>query len=482
MNKLLQFFNHLVKSKNLKYGTASLIMIAFVVAIAVILNLIVDMLNIKWDLTPNKLYSLSEESKQILEKLEKDVVIYGLFDEGKVGANDEYHEVVNLLEQYDKYDRVTVEYVDIDRNPDFVTKIDPDDVLDLSHREFVVKCGDKVKKLEYYDLFRTTFDQYSFQVYKTGSNAEQGFTGAIKYVTADVTPTIYFIEGHGEIGVDSGFTTIKTILERNNFAVKTLNVLTAGGVPEDATIIVFLSPSRDLLLEEREKIQEYLFNGGKAMMFFDPLQTNVAFTEFNKLLEEFNVFLNNDSVKENDASRHLPNNEFALVPQLKQNTVNSALSPNSFLMVMEKARSMEILKNEKTYITVYPLVVTSETAESLNVESQENNKTGELNLAVAVDYKGGMGDTKIVVVGDSNFFSDTASQYYGPNGVYFFLNNLTWMYQPKDDIFIAPKKYESQYISISASQRNLFTILLVVVLPLLIFAVGTVVYIRRRHL
>ena len=65
-------------------------------------------------------------------------------------------------------------------------------------------------------IFSTQFDQSSFQIKVTSSIAEQSFTGAIKYVTAEYTPTIYFTTGHDEKDIDGDFSAMKQQLLNNN--------------------------------------------------------------------------------------------------------------------------------------------------------------------------------------------------------------------------------------------------------------------------
>ena len=342
MNKILQIFKKLVRSKNLKYSTIMVIMICVATAIALVVNMLVGMANLKWDLTSNKMYSIGDTTKEILEGLEKDVIIYGLFDEEKLSAGDIYKDVVYLLEQYDRYPRITVKYVDIERNPGFVNEIDPDKLLELSSGEFVVQSGNKKKKLEYLDLFATQWDQNSFRTVLTGSDAEQGFTGAIKYVTADVTPTIYYTQGHGEPEMGSEYEYIKNTLERNNFDVKPLDLLIEETVPEDSTVLLVISPAKDITVEERDKLEQYLKrDGGRAMFFFDPPASgNVSYNEFNKLFSEFNVAINNDTIRENDKSMHLANSQHMLVPNIKSTSINYNLGPDTFKMLVP-ARSVE---------------------------------------------------------------------------------------------------------------------------------------------
>ncbi len=477
-NKFLGFLN----KRTLKYGTNSVIMIAAVIAIAVVINVLVGMVPLKIDLTPEKLYSLTDVSREILSNLEKDVVIYGLFDEGKIGSGSQYREMIDLLEKYDQYPRVTVEYVDPDKNPGFINSLKTSETMKISAEDFVVKCGNKVKVLSYYDLFNVYFDQQTFSTQTIGSKAEQGFTGAIKYVTSDITPTVYFIEGHEEIALDSDLTTLKTQLENNNYDVKSLNLMTVQEVPEDAEVLIVASPKKDLSIDERKKVEKYLEGGGKAVFMFDYLETSTTFSQFEEIFLKYNVSLNYDRVKENNEDRHVPENPYAILLNVQRNEI----IPQAFNVFLANSRSVNILKNEKEYVKTISLMKTSDGAEGEQVDkSRGDNIPGPLDIAVAVEYKGGKNPSKIIVMGNGYFITDSAYGTYGPyynNGMVFFLNSLNWMLDRKDEVVIPPKNYQVQRLTITAQQANLMAALVVIVLPLLILCSGMFVWMRRRHL
>ncbi|HHW00703.1 MAG TPA: GldG family protein [Clostridiaceae bacterium] len=482
MDKIINAIKGFFKNKNFKYGTNSIILVAIVVAIAVVVNLIVGMTDLKLDLTPNKLYSITDTTRDILKNLEKDVVIYGLFDDSKIGSSGEYKDVTDLLSHYDKYDHVTVKYVDPDKNPGIMKELDSEKLNDVRKNDFVVKCGNKVKKLSYYDLFNVQLDQYSFSTVITGSVAEQSFTGAIKYVTSDITPTVYFTEGHDENKVDEGLQTLKQYLEMNNYDIKVINLLAVEAVPEDAEILMFASPKSDLSEDEMVKLKDYLDNGGNAVFLFDPLNNDPDLVNFDKILSEYNISLNYDRVKENDDSRYVPGNQYDIIPDVQTNSIVS----QEFVMIMPKSRSINQLKNTKDYITVTPLLKTSDKAVGEMIDkTRGDDLNGPLDIAVAVEDKGGLSVSKILVFGNSSFITDTAIQRYGAysqNGMYLFLMSLNWMHDAQNDVVIAPKSYETPVMKITAQQSLLMGILVIGVLPLIVIVTGVVVYLRRRHL
>jgi len=481
MDKIMEYIKKMLKSRKLKYGTNAFILIAAVVAIAVLVNVLVGMTDLKLDLTPNKLYSISDATKDILKNLNKDVVIIGLFDEEK--ADEDYKEVKELLDHYQKYPRIKVEYVDLDKNPGIKKELDPDNTKDLKEKDFIVKSGNRSKKLEYYDLFSTQFDQQTFQEYKVGTMAEQGFTGAIKYVTADRTPVVYFTEGHEEYKTDSSFESVKTYLDRNNYDVKEINLVTQEKVPEDAELLVVAAPKKDFSADEKTKISEYLKSGGKAIFMFDSLSSDPQFNQVDALLSEYNLSLNYDRVKENDQNRYVPGTPTAVLLDVKKHEIFQ----EDFNLLLADSRSINILKNQKDYLVITPLLTTSDKAVGEQIDkSRGADIKGPLDVAVAVQYKEGYQPTKILVMGNGYFITDEAQQKYGAshfsNSMYFFLSTMNWMMESKDEPIVPAKMYDEPRVDINALQSRIMGLLVVIVLPLIILAAGLYMFLRRRHL
>lgn len=478
-------FKNILNSRNLKYGSNSAILIVAVIAIAVLVNVLVGIPDLKLDLTSNKLYSLSDVSKDELKNLNKKVEIIGLFDDGKMSGT-EYKEVTDLLSLYDKYENVDVKYVDPDKNPTIIKELDPDDTMDLSSGDFVVRCNAngnyKKKQLDYYDLFSVETNQYTFQSQVTGSTAEQGFTGAIRYVASEKTPVVYFITGQDEISVNSEYKTVKEYVLNNNYDVKELNLLSADKVPEDAEIVVAASPKTDISAGERDKLEEYLDNGGQAIFLFDSLASDPSFDEFNDLLADYNVKVNYDKIKENDANRHLSDDEYTILT----NVTSNSIIPQSFSAVLSNSRSISILKNDKEYVTTTSLMSTSNKAvgELIN-PSRGENIDGPLDIAVAVENKGGSAASKVIVMGNASFISDSAQSQYGTyyrNSLAFFLYSLSWMTDNTDSVIVPAKDYDSNQLQINSMQASITGIILIVVLPLIVLTAGLIVFLRRRHL
>lgn len=466
-----------LNKRSLKYGTNSIVLIVVVVAIAIVINLLVGMGNFRFDLTADKLYSLSDQSKDIVKKIKKDVTIYGLFDNATIPGGSEYREITNLINEY-KGLGVKVKYVDPDKDPGTITSLDPQKTMGLTKGDFVVKSGNKVRKLEAQELYGQANQQYG-RMY----SAEPLITGAIKFVTSDVTPVAYFVEGHNEIPLTEDLNQVSKILQSNNLEVKSLSLLTEKKVPDDCQLLVFVSPQKDLTDEEKIKLDAYIKKGGKAVFLFDSLESSEKLANFEDSLNYFNIGINYDKVKENDSSKHLPNDNYALIASLENNDINKVFSGANYAVFMPDSRSINILKNQKDWLTNTPLITTTDKAESNDIVGGKINK-GPFNLAVAAEVSGG---SKVLVFGNSKFLSDRAlsSQYgtyfqYGTN--YFLTTVVNWMQDKTNEETISGKLVTAKALTVTESQTKVLSIVLIGVIPLAILGCGLFVWSRRRHL
>src|SRR5207249_784398 len=86
--------------------------------------------------------------------------------------------------------------------------------------------------------------------------------------------TVYFTQGHGEKTIDgaerNGYTNAKAGLEKENYVVKTVNLVQEGKVPDDASVLVIAGPTSEPFPNELELIDTYLNKGGSALILLDP--------------------------------------------------------------------------------------------------------------------------------------------------------------------------------------------------------------------
>jgi len=462
-----------ISRKKLRYGSYSIAVIIIFIAAVIGLNLIVNAVPVSADLTPNKLFSISERTSEVLEELDQEVIIYAFFDE--VNFRDSYVELHKLMEDYtSKNSNIKIKYIDAYKNPGEVNKLDPDKFYKIQPNNFLFVSGDKKRKVTMSDFTTKRSNPFTGQTYDELA-IEETLTGAIIFVTAEDTPIVYFIQGHGELDL-SRISALNEYLKRNNFDVRTLETLTAETIPEEADMLVFLSPQTDITIEERIKIQDFLDDTSEKnkalMVFIDPVEQGTDYAQINLLLEKYNLKFNSDFLSETDSEYFLPGQPFYLLPEYTQ---------GGYKVFAPFSRSVEILKNQKEFITEEALLITSEGAESVDVISGET-VTGLRNVAARVDYKGGYFPLRIFAIGNTSFLNDQVIANY-ENNMEFMLEQIRWsLMREGSSIYIAGKPAFDTTIKISQRQATAISLALIIIIPLILFGVGTIIYVRRKNL
>ena len=117
------------KTKQVRYGGyAALITLAVIVGLLLV-NLMVGQLSPKVDMTENRIFSLSEQTLQVLDGVNTPVRLYGLWKPGErmpLPNNRDYiDDVTTVINLYtSRNSNISLELVDPDRNPGFVVRYD----------------------------------------------------------------------------------------------------------------------------------------------------------------------------------------------------------------------------------------------------------------------------------------------------------------------------------------------------------------------
>lgn len=215
-------------------GSYSLMMTAVVLALLVVVNILVSALptNLtKYDISASKLYSITSNTKVVVNALQDDVTIYWIVQSG-----EEDDVIENLLSKYESLsDHITVEKKNPDIYPTFAQQYTDETVANNS---LVVECGDRYRYIAYDDIYLSQADLTTYS-YNTSFDGEGAITSAIDYVVNADQPQVYVLEGHGEADLPSTFS---DQVEKENMELQTFSLLTVDAVPEDADCVVIYAP------------------------------------------------------------------------------------------------------------------------------------------------------------------------------------------------------------------------------------------------
>lgn len=469
-----------VNKKTLKNGSYSMVYTVILIAVIVVINLIVAEIPTKYtqiDVSTQKLYTISDKTKEFLDELNQDVTIYHIVQNG-----NEDDVIEKLLKRYEETsDHIKVEKKDPVLYPNFTSQYTDEDVQDNS---LIVVNGSKSKVVDYYNLYETQYDYYSGSSSTTGFDGEGQIDSAISYVTSDNLPIVYTLKGHGELELNSSIT---ESLEKANYQIQSLNLLTEENVPEDAGCLMITSPQADLSEEEADKVISYLENGGKAVIFTD--YTSEEIPNLKKVLENYGVTPDNGVVMEGDTKHYIMQIPYYLVPEINSTEITADLIADNRYVLMPVAQSIRIMDSYRDTLDIEAVLSTSEKAYiKTNVENMQTfekvsgDQEGKFNLGVCVtedisDDK----QTQLVYYGSSSLLDSTTNQQVSGGNTELLLDTLGWMCENDVPVIsVDSKSLETSYLTISEYDSGYWSAMTCGVIPVIFLIIGGVIWFKRR--
>jgi ABC-type uncharacterized transport system involved in gliding motility auxiliary subunit len=483
VKKILLFDS--LKSRKFRFGGYATLLIVAVLAALVVVNVLVGQIPGKLDLTENKLFSLSDQTFKLLDGLASDVTITTV-----IKAENQDPTIKEILAKYAARSRhIRLATVDPERNPGWARQYDPSN-QGLGPGSIVVASGKKYKTIGVYDMYNYDTSNPNRQPQLTSLSVEQRVTSAVQFVTAARNVTLSVLQDHGEQSLDS--VGLSTAVGNENYAVKSLSLLTEKAVPSDTDILLVLAPKTDITAQDADKIRAYLDQGGRAVILVDLLAKDNALPNLAGLLQSYGVQVKSAIVIEGDANKVAFQNPLYVIPNLEYHDILAPLRTNNYLMVVPGAQPVETLELKKRSLTIEALLTTSRNSwgktrtanERISFARESGDLKGPFTLAVAITDPApdpSKKDTKLIVVGNIQFLARMFAAEV-PGNTDFFMNSLDWLREQKQSISIRPKNLLQMRLSLTNLQAFLFSGLVVIVMPLLVLGTGFFVWMRRRHL
>ena len=458
----------------LQGGGYSLVLTAVVLAILVVLNVLVSALPTtltKYDMSATQLYSITSNTKVVVNALEEDVTIYWVVQSG-----EENDVIENLL---DKYESLSDHIKVVKKNPDVYptfTQQHTDETV--SNNSLIVECGDRSRYVPYEDIYVQELDVYTYST-TTSFDGEGAITSAIDYVVSDELPKLYFVEGHGEADLPAGFT---EQIEKENMETDTLSLLTVDEIPEDADCLVIYGPTSDISTQERDLLSDYTQNGGKLLVMAGSTQDGTL-TNLYTLLEEYGVKPVDGIVVEQDREHYAIGYPYLVMPELSSHDITDALVEEGYHPIFSLAQGLTT--SESTSSAVTTLLTTSDTSFSkaagfdlTTYEKEEGDTDGPFALGVSIDTGN---DGQMVWFSSSDYLTDVCNVYSSGANLDLTMNALADLIGEREAIAIRSKSLDYNYLTISDSVASLLKTVMIGVFPLVYLGVGIGVMVRRKQ-
>ena len=470
-----------VSVKHLSMGAYSTGMIAIVVAIIAVVNIILGELPSTWtaiDMTSQKLYSLTDQTKEFIMTLEEDITIYVIVNE-----DNEDTTLGQTLDRYDDLsDHITVEYVDPTVNPRFHTQYTDSNI---SVNSLIIVGEKRSKVVDASDVYESTYDYETYTSTTTGYDGEGQITSAIAYVISDSIPKMYITEGHGEYSLSSSF---KSGLDKQNTEYTTVNLMDYDEVPEDASCLLINAPTSDFSSDDKDKVIAYLEKGGNVILLYG--YAEVAMTNLDEIVSYMGMTVAEGLVVEGN-QQYYYSSPFYLLPDMSYSTYTSGVY-NSYYVFAPYAKGIQIVDEEAEDISYNGFMTTSDDAFSkVNLTDTSDIKQSDEDIAgpfyIGVEAvktiaaeDGSSADATMIIIGCGEFFTDNANMMVsGANQLVF--NNIAGKFSEHEvSVSIPVKDYEVSYLMTSQGEALLIGALVAVIMPVACLVIGFVVWFRRR--
>ena len=465
------------KQKNnplaLKGGSYSLMIIAVTLAIIIVVNVFASVIptNLtKYDISSSKLYSITSNTKVVVNSLQQDVTIYWI-----VQADEEDDVIENLL---GKYESLSEHISVVKKNPDvYPTFTEQYTSETVPNNSLIVESEGRSRYISYDDIYLTETDMYSYS-YTTSFDGEGAITSAIDYVITEELPQLYVLEGHGESELPSTFA---DSIEKENIEVHSLSLLNTKEVPSEADAVLVYNPQSDISEEEARILSEYAEEGGKLLVMSGPVEGGTL-TNLNRILEEYDITVTEGIVIEEDSGYYAFGYPYVLMPQMTSSEITDSLIEENYYAIMPLSQGLKVDNSSDAAVT--ELLTTSYTAFSKvagyqleTYEREDGDISGPFALGVSIETSV---DGQIVWFSALDFLDDMYNAYSSGANVDLAMNALSSLIGEREAIAIRSKSLNYEYLTITDSTSTTLKTLMIGVFPLAYLAVGILIIVRKR--
>lgn len=479
-----------LKRKWLVNRVKVLLIVAILIVAYIAINLTVEQLDLpEIDVTANKIYSLTDASKEAIQKVNQDVKIYAY-------GFEEDSSLIKFLKKYhDINEKITYEILTEESNLQMVKEND----LQEGYYILILESGDSKKVID----ASTDFQSFDYTTYQTIDTTEQTITNSILALTEENKPNAYFVTGHGEYSLDE-IQVLSSYLSNEAFVVNTLNIATQNAIPDDCNILAILSPDSDLLDSEVGIIKDYINKGGKIYFSTDVMSETVSMPNFQSILDEYGVSIKNGYILEYGEDKGLSNSPNIFMPVISSTSpITEDIYTDSFMWLAYSAKlnykSDEELQNMN--VTKENLLSTTEEAifvSDLTSDMKKAAETAEPGVAdiaslmtktITKTNESGEEETvesKLIVCATTTFTADyvlpeltqnAPLSYLGSNKD-FVINSFSYLGEKENTISIRKDMANSTYMP--TEQQNAIVMTIIFVVPIIIILIGVGIAAYRK--
>jgi len=445
---LLPFFRRPTRTRGGLILTGVLLL-----GIVIFLEIIFFNHNVRVDLTPNKAYSLSDQTIKILKRMDKDIQFTVFYRQGEREGFDEFFRRLSIYTPHIKY-----RLLDLDRNPGQA-------------------------KLHGLASYGQTLVEWEGKKEIISPPTEEMVINLIIRSIRRGKRAVYFTGGHGENSPDAKYSSLSDVFKVEDWQVGVIDLAGKEAIPAGDSVLVVGGPKTDFSDEELRKVARYLEDGGKMILMIEPF---VDLPRIKAFLEKYQIGLGDGIIV--DSESKLMGGDY-LAPFIsdfaKCPITNLFRSPAIFPTV----RPLEIKGGGSNFISY--LAKSSSTswirkgnAKSERIDFKEGvDQKGPVPVAIIASIPSGKSNQagtllSVACFGDSDFVNNDFIGMLVNKDL--FMNTVNWLGMERELISIRPPQYEFPYYYLTKKQGQWTFWFLVVIIPAIPLTIGLGIFLYRK--
>src|SRR5262245_34724005 len=485
------------KIRRIRIGFNVLAQIVLVLFLVAMVNSIAFKHDSRWDFSRDQKYVLSDKTKRFLDTLKGKMRITIFFPPGTPITTD----VQNLLTeyQYAGKGKIDIEHIDPERNLSRAKELFDKYKVVTDEALLVVDYEGRNKTVKASEI--ADIDQ-SGMAFGEGPRVaafkgEQAITSAMIDLVEGKKKTLGYVLGHKEppLSENSAISVLKTFIENENIQFKELNLLDLDAIPEDVKAVLIIGPQYDFSNREMKLLHSFWDKQGRILLLRDPAAKTPKLDAF---VNQMGVKVNDDrlmvflrtGIQELALTRDVQAGFLGDSPITKRladvraifvgGTSSLTLDPNRGRAA--NIRLEPLIQAEKGYFAETDYNTDNQI--KLQADAQ---KAGDVPLTIAAAAeKGGSGDTRVqvnssrlVAVSNATFVQDNAIMQ-DQAALDFVSGGVNWLLSREQLIGIAPKISKPLTFRLDPEALRQLRWIILIFIPLIPAAIGTVVWWQRR--
>ena len=467
----------LALSKLLKHGISLIIFAVALLGVLISVNYVFAVKTSFFDVTKNKIHSLSDETINLLDEIDYKINIKAFY------LQKNQHLISMLLNMYKKKnDLISFEMIDPIMSPDIAKKYE----VELPGT-IIFEAPNKITRID--------------PPPPGERNSEREISTALYRIITEQEKKVYFTEGHGELSIvnksPDGLIVAHNRLKDQNYLVDTINLQITPDIPPDCSVLIVADPKSPFTEEETQSLGRYLKFGGNIVLMISP----GLIPNLDSVMDMHGLQFGDDFVYETASDRTTQRGPTApICTPMEPSVITSNLSNQNIvfpgvrsIIPVSQAGEMSytrLLASSENSWAETDIESAAEISQGKRPTRNDNEKKGPIIVAVATEIETMVPDTtsargvtekkvRSAFFGSAGFITNTLVSQF-PANINVFLNTVNWVTRNEKVLSITPHAVVFTPVELTRSERRMISWLSLVIFPFTIVAIGIIVWYRKR--